>query len=455
MNKKLMDIPSDEISESLEKGRLMIAVIGLGRIGLPTAVSFAEAGANVIGIDINADVVSAINNGRSKFTDEPELNERLKKVVVNGKLIASTKIEEIAEADAIVVAVPTPVDERKTPDYSHIKSACENISKQFKRNSLIMIESTVGPGTVEGIIVPLLEAGSRMKAGMDFGVASCPERADPGKIMRDMKNIPRIIGGVDDHSTDIAAALYEKALGIKAVKVSNPKTANASKLMENIFRDVNIALANEFALLFEKLGIDSIEVINACATKYNFVPHFPGAGVGGPCLPSNSYYLISEGVKVGNIPYLVRFAREINDRMPDHVVTLVAEALNEVNKTVKGSKISILGISYKPNIKDIQLTPIEKICGEIQKMGASCALFDPYCSGEIAFGCMVENDLQSVVKGADCILIGTAHDELKNLNLEMLARLSNNPTAIVDARHVVDPKKARENGFVYRGVGRI
>lgn len=290
-----MDIPSDEIGESLEKGKLTIAVIGLGRIGLPIAVSFAEAGANVIGIDINVDVVSGINSGRSKFTDEPGLNDRLGKVVVNGKLMASTKIEDMAEADAIIVAVPTPVDERKTPDYSYIKSACENISKEFKRGTLIMIESTVGPGTVEGIIVPLLEAGSGMRAGKDFGVASCPERADPGKIMRDMVNVPRIVGGVDDRSADMAAALYEKALGTKAVKVSNPKTANAAKLMENIFRDVNIALANEFALLFEKLGIDSIEVINACATKYNFVPHFPGAGVGGPCLPSNSYYLISEG----------------------------------------------------------------------------------------------------------------------------------------------------------------
>lgn len=160
-------------------------------------------------------------------------------------------------------------------------------------------------------------------------------------------------------------------------------------------------------------------------------------------------------MKVGNIPYLVRFAREINDRMPDHVVTLVAEALNEVKKTVKGSRISILGISYKPNIKDLQLTPVERICSELQEMGASCALFDPYYGGEVAFGIRVENDLQSAVKGADCILIGTAHDEFKKLDLEMLARLSNSPAAIVDTRHVVDPARARENGFLYRGIGRI
>jgi len=455
MNERLMYIPTANIGESLEKGRLTIAVIGLGRIGLPTAVSFAEAGAKVIGIDINAEVVSGINVGRSRFTDEPGLNDRLRKVVTNGKLKASTRIEDMAGADAIIVAVPTPVDDRKTPDYSYIKSACENISRQFKGGSLIIIESTVGPGTVEGIIVPILEAGSGMRAGKDFGVASCPERADPGKIMRDMVNVPRIIGGVDGRSADVAAALYEKVLGTKAVKVSNPKTANAAKLMENIFRDVNIALANEFALLYEKLGIDSMEVINACATKYNFVPHYPGAGVGGPCLPSNSYYLISEGVKVGNIPYLVRFAREINDRMPDHVVTLVEEALNEVKKTVKGSRISVLGLSYKPNIKDLQLTPVERICSELKEMGASCAIFDPYCIGETAFGFRVEDDLRSAVKGADCILIGTAHDEFRKLDLGMLARLSNSPAAIVDARHVVDPRRARENGFFYRGVGRI
>ena len=189
--------------------------------------------------------------------------------------------------------------------------------------------------------------------------------------------------------------------------MSNPKTANAVKLTENLFRDVNIALANEFALLYEKFDIDTVEVINACATKYNFMPHYPGAGVGGPCLPSNSYYLITEGLRVGNIPYLIRLAREINDRMPDHMVELTSEALNEVGKTIRGSTIAILGLTYKPGVKDIQLTPVEPIITRLLEMGAKVEAYDPMFAGETVLGVAVRNSAEEAVKGADCILVGT------------------------------------------------
>jgi len=451
----LISLPPEELKESLVKGDVTVAVVGLGRIGLPTAVSFAESGAKVIGIDIDPVVVSEAEKGRSKFIDEPGLNELLSRMVESGKLTVTTGVESVEKADMVIVAVPTPVNEEKVPDYSYINAACTDISNHLKEGSLVVVESTVGPGYVERVIVPLLEKGSGLKAGKDFGVASCPERANPGAILRDMRSVPRIVGGIDSRSLEAAAAIYEKVFGVKVVRVSSPKAANAAKLMENIFRDVNIALANEFALLFERLGIDTDEVIKACSTKYNFVPHFPGAGVGGPCLPSNSYYLISESIRVGNIPYLVRMAREINDRMPEHVVALVMEAMNEAGKVVKGSRITILGLSYKPNIRDLQLSPMEKVCAKLKDMGAGLKLFDPYYGGEMVFGNMVEASLEKAVSGSDCILVGTAHKEIRSLDVKMLARLSNMPAAIVDTSQAINPDEARRAGLVYRGVGRV
>lgn len=454
MHGTLIDATPEELAESLVRGEVTVAVVGLGRIGLPTAVSFADAGANVIGIDIDPRVVSEVSKGRSKFIDEPGLNELLNKAINNGKVEATTEIERAAKADVVIVAVPTPVNEEKVPNYSYINSACSDLSKNLRRGSLVVIESTVGPGYVEKAIVPLLESGSGMRAGEGFGVASCPERANPGNILRDMKHVPRIVGGIDAKSSEMAAALYEKVFGVKAVKVSSPKVANAAKLMENIFRDVNIALANEFALLFERLDIDTDEVIKACSTKYNFVPHFPGAGVGGPCLPSNSYYLISEGMRVGNIPYLVRMAREINDRMPGHVVELIAEAMNEVNKTIRGSRIAVLGVSYKPNIRDLQLSPMEKVCAKLREMRAELTLFDPYYRGEVIFGIEAASNLEGAVRGADCILVGTAHREIRDVKMELFAKLSKMPAALVDTSQVIDPREAKKFGLIYRGVGR-
>ena len=247
---------------------------------------FASSGATVIGVDINPEVVVNMNEGRCRFVDEPGLDRIIEEPVRLGKLRATTDFASaIPHADFIIICVPTPVDYTKTPDYSIVTAACRAISKLLKAGSIVIIESTVGPGTVENLIRPILESESGMRAGSDLGWRVCPERSDPGKIVANMKTVPRVIGAINQHCLDIVADLYETLLSIRVYKVSDPKTANAVKLTENLFRDVNIALANEFALVFERLGIDAIEVIKACATKYNFMPHYPGAGVGGP-LPS-------------------------------------------------------------------------------------------------------------------------------------------------------------------------
>ena len=452
----MINLSPNEIGNLLKSGRLTICVIGLGRIGLPMSVVFANAGARVIGVDIDQEVIDKLNSGICRFGDEPSLSSLLQKVVKNGMLSGTTSISSaVSAADALIICVPTPVNESKSPDYSSIVKACEEAGPFLRNGALVIVESTVGPGTIENLIVPILEKASKMKAMIEFDVASCPERADPSRILSNLFKVPRIVGGLSQKATKVASELYRAALGVEIVEVSNPKTANAIKLTENLFRDVNIALINEFAVLYERLCIDIFEVIEACSTKYNFIPHYPGAGVGGPCLPSNTYYLIAEGVKVGNIPFMVRMAREINDRMPDHIVTLVTEALNEVNKTVRESKITIMGVAYKPDVHDIQLTPIERIFRSLKNLGAKIMIFDPMYRGEVVFDECAVDDAYEAVKGADCIVFGTAHSELKKLNLSKMYQLCNVPVALVDAQNVFDPLKVREAGFAYRGVGRL
>jgi nucleotide sugar dehydrogenase len=439
----------------LNSGTLRVAVMGLGRIGLPTAAVLAQGGAKVCGIDVIERVAKETNEGRCRLVDEPGLSEIVREVVREGKLRATTDARRgVTDAHFIVICVPTPVDATKSPDYTAVKTAAQTVGEALGKGSIVIVESTIGPGIAEELIGPLIEARSGLRIGQNIGLASCPERSDPGSIVANMKSVPRIVGSSDKKCTELVAALYETAMGVKVIRVSDPRTANAIKLTENLFRDVNIALANEFALLYEKLGIDTIEVINACATKYNFMPHYPGAGVGGPCLPSNSYYLIDEGLKSGNIPYLIRLAREVNDRMPDHVVELVAEALNDVGKTIRGSRVAVLGVAYKPGVRDVQLTPVERIVTRLREMGATISLYDPMFKKDEVFGLNVSGELEDAVKGADCIVVGTAHDEFKTLDLHRLRALASKRPALVDARNVVDPTAAASQGFSYRGVGR-
>lgn len=452
---KLMNLSKEEIIEALVNGKITISVVGLGRIGLPTASLFADAGAQVIGVDVDSAVVDEVNAGKCRFVDEPGLKELVAKVVKIGRLKASNDFSSsIPKSDMIILCVPTPVNESRVPYFKAIIDSCEKIAEWLVRDTLIVVESTVSPGMVEKTIIPLIEERSGMKVIKDFGIASCPERASPGETLVNMKSLPRVVGGIDAKSTNVAAAIYERALGVKVIKVANPKTANAVKLTENIFRDVNIALVNEFAILYERLGIDIIEVISACATKWNFVAHYPGPGVGGPCLPSNAYYIIDEGQKVGYIPYLIRMAREINDRMPDHVVMLITEALNNIGKVVKGSKIVLLGVSYKPNVRDLQMTPSRIIYERLKAMGASITIYDPMFKGEIVFETKVSETLEEAVREADCIVLTAGHREFRCLNLRKIWKLCNRPAALVDTVNLVTPIEAKKVGFSYLGVGR-
>jgi len=449
-------ISESDFCEALRDGRLTVCVIGLGRIGLPTAAAFADAGAKVIGCDNDEMVVRTVNWGKSHIPDESGLGELMGKVVSNSSLTATTNIPSaIAVSDCIIICVPTPVMYGQIPDYSNIMEVSGHVAKNIRKGRLVIIESTVGPGTVENQIIPLIEKESGLKAGIDFGVVSCPERADPGKILDCLRTVPRVVGGINAESARLATLLYTTAFKVKVVNVRDPKTANAAKLTENIFRDVNIALVNEFAMLFEKLAIDTFEVVRACSSKWNFVPHYPGAGVGGPCLPTNSYYLVNEALRVGRIPYLIRMAREINDRMPEYVVLLVSEALNDVEKTVQGSRIAILGASYKPDLRDVQMAPSKQIVEGLARMGARITMYDPMLKSEKVFGVKTAVNLVKAAEQADGIVICTAHKEFYNMDLSLLARVVRMPAALVDARNVVEPDKARRLGFSFRAVGKV
>jgi len=450
----LMEATEEELVEALRSKALKFCVIGLGRIGLPTAAFIANAGFNVVGVDVNEETVRLVNLGSSKFEDEPGLNELLSKVVKAGRLKATLNAAQAINAsDVVMVCVPTPVDENRVPDYSAIRSACRTIALNMRKGCIIAIESTVGPGAVESLITPILESGG-FKAGVDFGLASCPERADPSRILECLKTVPRVVGGINDKSAKVIATIYREAYGVKVITVSDPKTANAVKLTENIFRDVNIALMNELALLYEKLDIDVIEVIEACKTKWNFMPHYPGPGVGGPCLPANPYYLIQEGLKVGCVPYLVRMAREVNDRMPDHVVGLVMEALNEAGKTLRGSKVAVLGVSYKANVKDLQNSPMKRVIDRLKGLQVSISIYDPFFVNEEVLGVKASKSLEEAVNGADCLLIGVGHPQIKGMKLPDVFNWLKPPPIVVDAVNVLDKDEAVRLGAIYYGVGR-
>ena len=447
----LMDMTPEEVTKALHAGKIHIAVVGAGRIGLPTAVLFAKAGAQVTACDINPKVVTCITNCQN-YIDEPGLDELFEDAVKNGLLKASLDTAKTTrEADVIILSVPTPVTAEKVPVYDYILSAAEDTGKGLQRGSLVVVESTIGPGTLEDRIIPVLEKASGLTVGTDFLVASCPERADPGSIITRFRSIPRIVGGYTPKATEIAAAIYQP-LADEIFVVPNPKTANAVKLTENIFRDVNIALMSELAILYEHLGISIFDVIEGASTKWNFIPHYPGAGVGGPCLPANAYYVIVEGNKVGFVPYLMRLSREVNDRMPYEMIRHTMEALNRAGKALHGAKVTILGLTYKPGVADYQMSPALLIISELQDRGAELTLCDPKLEGTTFCELPVLGDPLKAVKGADCVLMVTTHQEFTDLTLDQIASKAKSPLVVVDGRAFYR-KSEKPKDTIYQGIG--
>jgi UDP-N-acetyl-D-glucosamine dehydrogenase len=383
-----------------------IAVIGAGYVGLPLAQTFAAAGQKVVLVDVVPSLVETLNRGDSHIDDVPP--EKLRPLVESGAITATTDYSVVRDTDAVLIAVPTPLSRQREPDLSYVERAGKDIARHLRAGHVVVLESTTYPGTTREILQPLLENGSGLKAGADFHLAFSPERVDPGNREFTTKTTPKIVGGVDDGSAEAAAALYRKAVDDVHI-VSTPEAAELTKLLENIFRSVNIALVNELAQLCDRMGIDVWEVVDAAATKpFGFMSFKPGPGLGGHCIPIDPFYLTWKAREYDFSTRFVELAGEVNNNMPYFCRSVVSQALNHgAQKSVSGSKILVLGVAYKADINDVRESPAEKLIELLRTAGAEIAYHDPY---------VPEFDgLHSVAlepEQYDCVAIVTAHSTI-------------------------------------------
>lgn len=437
----------EKLFNKIQNRCLTITVFGSGYVGLPTAALFADAGFHVTAVDVRPEVVEAINSGVSPI-NEPGLNELIARNVRAGRLEATLNFKGFFNStNAFIISVQTPISKNKKPNLSFLNKASKEVGKNLKKETLVVISSTVPPGTMQEKVKPKLESLSGLTADKDFYLAYVPERIAPGNAIKEFVESPRLIGGIGPNSTKIAAELFKTVC--KTVIETNAPTAEIAKLAENTFRDINIAYANQLALICEHHGVDVTEVIKLANTHPRVNIHTPGPGVGGPCLPKDPYLLISKTKPTD--PNIIKIARKINDYMPNHIVKLITKALKNAGKTVKNSKIAILGTAYKANVDDSRLSPAEPIIRKLTSLNATVTVYDPHCNQ--TFGAKKVDSVYEAVTGADCVAIITDHTEYKNLNLQEIKRLMAEKPAIVDGRRILNPEEVDRLGFLYYGVG--
>lgn len=403
------------LEEKIRSGTARICVVGIGYVGLPLAVSYARKGFPTVGLDVSEERVNSLNRGESYIGDVTD--EELAPLVQDGLLSATTDYGAVADADVIFICVPTPFDRRKTPDLKYVRQASEGIAARMRRGQLIILQSTTYPGTTEEVVLPILES-SGLRAGEDFHLAFSPERINPGDREHTVENTPKVVGGITPRCTELAALMLSR-LGAPVHRVSSPRVAEMTKLLENIFRSVNIALVNELALLCERMQIDFWEVIEAASTKpFGFMPFYPGPGVGGHCIPVDPLYLAWKAREFDFNTRFIELAAEVNENMPYHVVGLVCEALNSVGKPVQGSRILVLGVAFKKDVDDPRNSPAERVIELLLRKGALIEYNDPYVprfrvgndaflSGKVE---LTSRPLtESLLREADCVLILAAH----------------------------------------------
>lgn len=427
-----------ELIEKIKAKTAKIGVIGLGYVGLPLAVEKAKAGYSVTGFDIQQKKVELVNSGINYIGDV--LDGELKDVVESGKLRASSNYDEIGELDAVAICVPTPIDKYKQPDLTYVENTTKEIAERLHKGMLVVLESTTYPGTTEEVLKPILES-TGLKCGEDFFLAYSPERVDPGNKVYKTKNTPKVVGGVTPTCTKVAAELYRNVLEGEVFEVSSPKVAEMEKIYENVFRHVNIALANEMAILCRRMGIDVWEVIEAAKTKpYGFMAFYPGPGIGGHCIPVDPYYLVWKAREYDYHTRFIELAGEINDYMPSYTVERATEILNSYGKPLNGAKVLILGVTYKKDIDDIRESPVLKIIGLLEKNGAKIAYSDPYVlefvyNGKHYKSVEINN---TTLQSSDLVMITTDHEKF---DYELIYRYS---PLILDTRNALrnikDPK---------------
>lgn len=425
-----MDWKNNLISK-IQNNSAIIGIVGLGYVGLPLAVAFSKK-FQVIGYDKDKEEIKLLKSGKSYIEDIKDNEINL------NKIRPTTDYNELENCDFIIIAVPTPLREDKSPDLSYIKKAGEEIGEILKKGQFVILKSTTYPGTTEEFLCPILEDKSNLKSIEDFGIGYSPERVDPGNKEYRIENTPNVVGGLIPAFTEICAMLFEDISG-DIVQVNDCKTAEAVKMIENIYRNVNIALVNELALIFEKMDIDIWEAIDAAKTKpYGFTPFYPGPGVGGHCIPLDPYYLSYRAKHFGIIPRFIETAGEINDFMPIHTLNLAKEGLSKIGKNLRDSNVLILGLAYKANISDTRESPAITVIEELIENGAKFKSYDPNVKSiKTRFGEFnSETNLDKCLKWADCVILLTDHDEFKENKI--ISNIINQKVVIVDTRNVLN-----------------
>ena len=434
-----------ELLQKIESKELVVGVIGLGYVGLPLAVEKANAGYKVIGFDVLPEKVKMVNEGHNYIGDV--VDEELAELVEKGMLRATDNFEEVASCDFIAIAVPTPLDKYQQPDISYVEKSTTDVSKYLKKGSIVVLESTTYPGTTEELMLPILEEGSGLKCGEDFYLAFSPERVDPGNKIYKTKNTPKVIGGVGEDSTEVAAALYRNVLEGEVFTVSSPKVAEMEKILENTYRNVNIGLVNEFALIADKMGINIWEVVDAAKTKpYGFQAFYPGPGIGGHCIPLDPFYLTWKAKEYDAHMRIIEASGSVNDFMPEWVIDRSLRILSKkFKKPLNGSKVLILGIAYKNDIDDLRDSPALVVIEQFEKEGANLDYYDGYNpsyidqNGETVHS--IKELTPEVVASYDLVVITTNHS---NVDYQMVA---DNAKFVFDTKYATRDVKDNNNNI--------
>ena len=431
----------ERLLEKIAKRDITVGVVGLGYVGLPLAVEKAKAGFKTIGFDVQEEKVKMVNEGHNYIGDV--VNEDLKELVESGMMKATSDFSFVKDVDFIAICVPTPLDKHQEPDISYVKSSTEAISKHLSRDTMVVLESTTYPGTTEELLLPILEEGSGLKCGEDFYLGFSPERVDPGNLIYKTKNTPKVVGAVGKDATEVISAMYREVLEGEIYEVSSPAIAEMEKILENTYRNINIGLVNELAILCNKMGISLWEVIDAAKTKpYGFQAFYPGPGLGGHCIPLDPYYLTWKAREFGIHTSMIENSMIINDKMPEYTVDRAASVLNEHKKALNGSKVLVLGVAYKNNIDDYRESPALNVIDILKERGAVTDFYDPWIpkykrNGEWHEGISEIN--ADIIKGYDLILVATAHDAY---DYEMIRK---NAVAIFDTRNAFKDVEERDN----------
>ena len=426
--------------EKIKTKTARLGVIGLGYIGLPLAVEQARAGFKTIGFDIQQKKVDLLNQGCSYIGDVA--NEELEKIVKSGIFKATTDYSEAQTCDSVCICVPTPLDEHQQPDISYIRKSAEELVPFMHKHMLVVLESTTYPGTTEELVKPILEK-SGLVCGKDFYLAFSPERVDPGNSVYKIKNTPKIVGGCTAESTDVAAIMYEMVLEAPVHKVSSAAAAEMEKVLENIYRNINIGLVNELAMLCDKMNISIWEVIDAAKTKpYGFQAFYPGPGLGGHCIPLDPYYLSWKAREYGFHTSMIEASMMINDKMPEYCVDRVGRILNRFKKALNGSKVLVLGVAYKQNIDDCRESPAIKVIKELLKVGAEVSYFDPFVKSfndkNLSMNSLSELSSETI-ENFDIVIIATAHTNVDYNFVQKHAKV------IFDTKNVMKNISPRDN----------